>query len=104
MYRKIILLVSALVLFGALQASAHTPLCSCSDNGDGTVTCIGSFSNGASAAGVNIFILDAAQTVIDAGKMSDISEYTFKKPEGEYSVKFAAGKRHELMISGSEIH
>jgi hypothetical protein len=41
-------------LFIAAQALAHTPLCSCYDNGDGTVTCEGGFSDGSSASGVQM--------------------------------------------------
>jgi hypothetical protein len=43
------LMISSLIV---AQVWAHTPLCSCYDNGDGTVTCEGGFSDGSSAAGV----------------------------------------------------
>lgn len=104
MSKKIILLLFALLLFGASQALAHTPLCSCWDNGDGTVTCEGGFSDGSSAAGVGISVLDAAQNVIESGKMSETSEFSFKKPEAEYSVKFDAGEGHQIVIPGAQIH
>ena len=42
------------VLFFSASVWAHTPLCSCYDNGDGTVTCEGGFSDGSSAAGVQM--------------------------------------------------
>ncbi|MBK1637032.1 hypothetical protein CKO19_14985, partial [Rhodovulum adriaticum] len=42
-------LAAALISFGGL-AQAHTPLCACYDNGDGTVLCEGGFSDGSSAA------------------------------------------------------
>jgi hypothetical protein len=104
MTKKIIPFVFALLLLGASQAFAHTPLCSCWDNGDGTVTCEGGFSDGSSAAGVGISILDAAEAVLESGKMSETSEFTFKKPAGEYSVKFDAGEGHRIVIPGSQIH
>ena len=37
--KKMLLLAAAMsFLFVAVQAWAHTPLCSCYDNGDGTIT------------------------------------------------------------------
>ena len=46
-------LALGLSLFSGL-ALAHTPLCSCYDNGDCTVTCEGGFSDGSPAAGVQM--------------------------------------------------
>ena len=47
--------------FGA-GAQAHTPLFDCFDNGDDTLTCEGGFSDGSSAAGVSIRVLDRQGT------------------------------------------
>jgi hypothetical protein len=104
MTRKIIPFIFALLLLGSSSAWAHTPLCSCWDNGDGTVTCEGGFSDGSSAAGVGISVLDAAKAVIESGKMNETSEFTFNKPAGEYSVQFDAGEGHQIVIPGSQIH
>ena len=62
------LLIAALFV-GALPAFAHTPICNCYDNGDETVTCEGGFSDGASAEGVSIRILDLRERVLIDGKM-----------------------------------
>lgn len=104
MSKKIIPFVLALLLCGAVQALAHTPLCSCWDNGDGTITCEGGFSDGSSAAGVAMRVLDASGKEIESGKMSQTSEFTFKKPAGDYKVSFEAGEGHQIEIPGSEIH
>ncbi|WP_316858216.1 hypothetical protein [uncultured Cohaesibacter sp.] len=90
-----------LVLCGT--ASAHTPICSCYDNGDGTVLCEGAFSDGSSASGVEMSILDDKGNVILTGKMSEDSEFEFDKPEGDYKVIFNAGPGHEVEINGSDI-
>ena len=92
---------SLLALVGA--ASAHTPLCSCYDNGDGTVLCEGGFSDGASAAGIALTVFDGAGAVILETKMNEDSEIEFDKPDGAYSVLFDAGPGHEIKIDGSEI-
>ena len=93
----------ALVVFMATYAFAHTPLCSCYDNGDGTITCEGGFSDGSSAAGVAMRVLDSAGKVIIKSKMNEDSEFTFNKPKGPYKVEFDAGPGHVVKVPGSEI-
>ena len=96
-------LALALAVFMATYAFAHTPLCSCYDNGDGTITCEGGFSSGSSAAGVEIRIIDGNGKTLIKGKMDDDSEFTFKKPDGSYKVEFDAGPGHLVEVPGSEI-
>ena len=84
-------------------ALAHSPICSCFDNGDGTITCEGGFSDGSSAAGVKMFVKDASGTVLIEGKMSKDSDYTFDKPKTGYTVMFDAGDGHSIEISGDKI-
>lgn len=95
------LLVFSLFLAG--QALAHTPLCSCYDNGDGTITCEGGFSDGSSAAGVEMRLLDGNGKTLIKGKMNEDSEFTFKKPDGLYKVIFDAGPGHEVEEDGKDI-
>lgn len=90
-------------LFFAASASAHTPLCSCYDNGDGTVLCEGGFSDGSSAAGVAIRVLDGSDNVVLEGEMSEHSEFEFDKPDGDYKVVFDAGPGHMVEIDGQDI-
>jgi len=73
----LICLVSA--IFPVSQAFAHTPLCYCEDNGDGTITCEGGFSDGSSGAGVKMKVVDTDGNVLIEGKMDEDSEFTFKK-------------------------
>ena len=82
---------------------AHTPLCSCYDNGDGTVTCEGGFSDGSSASGVAMRVEDKGGKLMIEGKMSEDSEYTFDKPTGAYKVVFDAGEGHAVIVDGKEI-
>jgi type 1 fimbria pilin len=91
------------VAFGASQALAHTALCNCFDNGDATVTCEGGFSDGSSASGVAVVVLDAGGAEVMKGTMDANSQYTFKKPDGKYVVKFTAGEGHEVMVPSDKI-
>ena len=74
--------IVALSLLLCGQALAHTPLCSCYDNGDGTITCEGGFSDGSSASGVQMRVEDNAGGILVKGKMDEDSEFTFDKPSG----------------------
>ncbi|MCG8510092.1 MAG: hypothetical protein MI741_12765 [Rhodospirillales bacterium] len=101
---KILALSGAVALAGyAGAASAHTPLCSCYDNGDGTVLCEGGFSDGSSAAGVGMIVKDGSGNTVIEGKMDENSEFEFEKPDGDYSVLFDAGEGHQIEISGADI-
>lgn len=102
-YRLATALVGAGSVLMAAHALAHTPLCSCYDNGDGTVLCEGGFSDGSSASGVAMKILDGNDAVILEGKMNENSEFEFDKPDGSYKVLFDAGEGHQIEISGEDI-
>jgi hypothetical protein len=102
-----IMVIGALVmglLFGTGRAAlAHTPLCACYDNGDGSVTCEAGFSDGSSAAGARMRVVAEDGVLLLEGKMDEFSEFTFDKPSGAYIVVFDAGKGHVIEINGKEI-
>ena len=103
---KKVFLTMILIVACILTASpgfAHTTLCSCYDNGDGTITCEGGFSDGSSAAGVELRVVDKAQKVLIKGKMDEDSEFTFDKPSGPFSVQFDSGPGHLVEVEGKEI-
>lgn len=106
MTKRSFILIGALLIglvFALGQALAHTPLCSCYDNGDGTITCEGGFSDGSSAAGVQIRVEKKGSGILIKGKMDEDSEFTFDKPAGGYKVVFDAGEGHVIEIDGKEI-
>ena len=82
---------------------AHTPLCSCYDNGDNTITCEGGFSDGSSASGVEIRVEDKSGKQLLQGKMDEDSEFNFDKPSVPYKVIFDAGEGHIVENEGDEI-
>lgn len=104
MLRNKVLIIAILIvgLAWAVPALAHTPLCACYDNGDGTITCEGGFSDGSSAAGVQMRV-EAGGKVLIKGKMDDFSEFSFDKPDGAYKVVFDAGEGHLIEVDGKEI-
>lgn len=91
-----------LILLGS-AASAHTPLFDCYDNGDDTLTCEGGFTDGASAEGVDIRVVDAQGKVLQQGALDAAGSITFMRPAGEFSVVFSAGSEHSITVLGDEI-
>ncbi len=100
---SLLTLAALLSLLIATSALGHTPLCTCFDNGDGTITCEGGFSDGSSAAGVTMRVLDKNDKPLLESKMNADSEITFDKPSSPYKVQFVAGPGHEIEIDGDEI-
>jgi len=98
----IVLTLAALLAFTG-QAFAHSPLMSCFDNGDNTVTCEGGFSDGSSAAGVKLHIKDGKDKPVLETRMNEDSEVTFDKPAGSYVVIFDAGEGHTVEVNGADI-
>ncbi|MBI9080086.1 MAG: hypothetical protein JEY79_10155 [Pseudodesulfovibrio sp.] len=98
----IVLTLAAMVAFAG-QAFAHSPLMSCFDNGDGTITCEGGFSDGSSASGVKMHIQDGEGTSILETKMNEDSECSFAKPASAYVVIFDSGEGHTVELNGADI-
>ena len=103
MKKMMIVLTLAAMLAFAGQAFAHSPLMSCFDNGDNTVTCEGGFSDGSSASGVKMHVTDANGKSLVETKMNEDSEVTFDKPAGAYVVIFDGGEGHSVEIDGADI-
>ena len=92
-----------LSLLTGMPAQAHTPLFDCFDNGDDTITCEGGFSDGASAAGIVIRVLDAQGKVLQQDELNDSGSIILARPEGEFSVSFTAGTDHSITVLGDDI-
>lgn len=87
----------------AISVFGHTPIMSCIDEGDGTVTCEGGFSDGSSAGGVKFKVVSKDKKIILENKLNTESEINFKKPNVEYSAVFDAGPQHEVYVHSNEI-
>ena len=96
MNRRSLALLSLATL--APFAYAHNPICDCFDNGDDTITCEGGFSDGGTAVGVPLRVLDETGKVLIDGAMSAQSDFTFPKPKGAFRVEFDGGAGHVITI------
>ena len=101
--KKQFFFISALLVLTAAVLYAHAPILLCWDNGDGTVTCEGGFSDGSPATGTEIRVEDESGKVLVKGKIDKNNEFTFKKPEGKFVVIFDGGPGHTVKVSSSKI-
>ena len=83
---------------------AHTPLFDCFDNGDASITCEGGYSDGASAEGVDIQVVDARGKILERGKLDARGAVLLQRPEGEFSVVFAPDSEHSIRVLGDDIY
>lgn len=101
---KEIAALSGLLYCFSMPVLAHTPLFDCFDNQDGTITCEAGFSDGASAEGVMVQVVNVQGKVLQQGRISSSNNITFQRPEEQYSVVFAAGEGHEIRVFGDDIY
>ena len=100
-FRIVFSIVGLAVL--ATPAVAHNAICDCFLNDDGTITCEGGFSDGSTATGIPVRIIDRDGKVLIDGAMNDKSEFTFATPDVAFKVEFDAGEGHVITIDGRDI-
>jgi hypothetical protein len=91
------------VFAGIATADAHNAICSCFDNGDGTIACEGGFSDGGKATGVPMRVVDQTGKVLTEGAMGKDSTFRFAKPKVPFRVEFNGGEGHVITIDGRDI-
>lgn len=83
-------------------ALAHAPLLDCYLD-SGSVKCEAGFSDGTSAAGKKLSVLDATHKLIAEAVLDKTGAYTFEPPTGDYQVVFDGGDNHQATIYSTEI-
>lgn len=96
------LLLGLCVVVMSTVAFAHTPILNCYMDGT-TVICEGGFSNGASAAGVQMTVRDGQKNVLFEGKLDENGMWEFERPEGYFEVEFNAGPGHVVVVTSDDI-
>ncbi len=84
-------------------AEAHAPLFDCFADGPDKISCEGGFSDGSSASGILVRVLDAQEKVLLEGKIDADGKFSFKKPPGDFHVLFDAGAGHKVTVFGADI-
>ncbi|MDY0263989.1 MAG: hypothetical protein RBR12_02295 [Sulfurospirillum cavolei] len=83
-------------------AHAHTALMSCMENADGLIGCEAGYSDGSSATGIVLKVVQDGKVILER-KFDQNSEASFQKPQGEYTVIFDGGDGHALSIPSRSI-
>ena len=100
--------VAALLFLGGTvpavcRAQMHVPTFQCANSGALRVTCVGTFLDGRSAAGITARVLDKHDHVVYVGTVDSQGRITFRKPGAEFHIVFDAGQGNVLTILGSEM-
>ena len=98
----------ALLVMGASSAGIgstqmHQPTFACASSGALRVTCVGSFMDGTSAAGITVRVFDKRDRVVYVGTVDAQGRISFRRPDAEFHVVFDSGKGEMLTILGSEM-
>lgn len=102
--KHLVLPALALVVLGSGRpADAHSPVFDCFAEADGKISCEGGFSDGASAEGVAVRVLDPNEKVLLAGKIDHDGRFGFAKPAGDFHVVFDAGAGHSITLFSTDI-
>ena len=100
--------VAALVVLGATASAGtpietHVPTFRCEDSGALRVTCVGTFLDGRSAAGITARVFDKHDRVVFVGTVNSQGRITFRKPDAEFHIVFDAGQGNVLTLLASDM-
>jgi len=100
-FTALIAIMTVLLLAGT--ALAHSVFFQCWNNGDGTLSCEGGYTDGSSAAGATVNVTDDSGTLLFSGKLDKSGELRFNKPSGDFTVTLDGGPGHSVIISSKDI-
>ena len=101
--------VAALLILGSAASAGdhhsqlHIPTFQCADNGALRVTCVGTFLDGRSAAGITARVFDKHDHLVYVGTVDSQGRITFRKPDAEFHIVFDAGQGNVLTLLASDM-
>jgi hypothetical protein len=91
-------------LLSAVPAWAHSPILACFHETDTAIVCEAGYSDGASAEGGDIRVLDGNQRLLIEGKFGADNTYTFERPDAAvFQVDFIGDTTHMVTVFDDEI-
>ena len=104
MRSRALLSIFLLIVVAALRPThAHAPLFDCFADGKDKISCEGGFSDGSSATGIVVRVLDGQEKVLLEGKIDADGRFAFARPAVEFHVLFDAGAGHKVTVFGADI-
>lgn len=101
--KKYCMAVVAIVLFASQSAWSHASYLHCAQS-DAVIHCKGGFSDGSSAFGVKIKVLNYDEEVLFEGRLNQEDEISFPVPQAEaFYIKFDGGAGHEVEVDYTDI-
>lgn len=100
-FTALVAIMTVLLLVGT--AFAHTLFFQCWNNGDGTLSCEGGYTDGSAAAGATVSVTDANGNLIFTGQLDKSGQLKFNKPSGDFSVTCDGGPGHTVTITSKDI-
>jgi len=87
-------------------ALAHSPIMSCFENEDATITCEAGYSDGASAANQSFAAYSLDGRLLFEDVFSENGDYTFEVPDapGGYYLQFTGDEAHQVLVYDDEIY
>jgi hypothetical protein len=100
--------VAALLTLAATASAGtpiemHVPTFRCVDSGALRVTCVGTFLDGRSAAGITARVFDKHDRLVFVGTVDSQGRITFRKPDAEFHIVFDAGQGNVLTLLASDM-
>lgn len=103
MNRTIWLAPAAVVAsLAAAQVYAHAPVFACTKENT-MIHCEAGYSDGSSAAGRKVAVLDANHRVLFEGEVKADGTYEFTAPNGMFHVSFDGGQYHNVTLYSTDI-
>lgn len=94
MYGK---LIAGLILFTTIPVSAHSLFMDCEQQGL-DVSCLASFSDGSSVAGMPFEVISYDDSLLISGRTDEASVFTFPHPKTEFYILLDAGPGHVIEV------
>jgi len=101
--RVLLALVALAALSLGRPADAHSPVFDCFAEADSRISCEGGFSDGASATGVAVRVLDPSEKLLLSGKIDADGRFAFARPAGDFHIVFDAGAGHTVTLFSTDI-
>ena len=100
-HARLVMLMGFLVGLNG-TALAHSSFCFC-EKDDGKIICEGGFSDGSSAAGVRIDLINGEDKVLSSQRFDELSSVRFTIPKGDFYILMDAGPGHTVEVERSAI-